>query len=424
MSNATTKLKSPKAKVKKNITTTSKALAKDRLIFRVPECAENYFHAIIDPFNVPPGVCIPCDLFPIPSQKTKTFIRGTFNLGTSGTGFFAVNPVLSNDQVCTAYTTSTSVGNAATPFSTFTNTGGSFMAQLPYTNAQLSANRLVKGRIVAAGLRVKYIGKLMDSNGLCASAEDPDHADILSSTWNAITASKYTTVDRITNGSHWDKSVCYSGPVTIQDLEFTNNLYPLASGATFMMIAVQGVANDLFEYEYFQHTEFLGTVVVGKTMSHADAMSYGKALETIKTATIDKPLEPFMAPSLWQKFKYAIQEGLPSLGSGIATTVRSMLEFSPSGIYEGYKGIEKGVAQILQEYSPATATGKQVQARLMLEAPKPPHFVVDRERIPVVLPSYIEVVDDLKITHPLQLKSLGFLPSKEERKTSDENVSV
>lgn len=372
----------------KNLQQISKAIQNDRLIYRVPECSENYFHSLVDPFSVPSGVCIPCDLFPIPSQKCKTFVRGTFNLGTSGIGFFGINPTTCNNVVCTVFSTTLSVGTAATAFNAFTNTGGTFMSQLPYDTTAFPAVGVgLRARIVAFGVRIKYVGKLMDTNGVAASYEDPDTTDILGLSWNNLNSLPYTTLDRVSTFPHWDKSVCYSGPTTTAHIEYALASQPF--GAVAWVIGVSGLPNDLYEYEFYQHTEYIGKVVVGKTMSHAEPITYGKILETTKDATTDRPLEPYMAPTLWERFKSKVSESLPSFVQGGFAVVKSVMEMNPSKLYEGYRGIEKGFNSLSLDYGP------QVKDKMkLLPAPKPPHFVVDR-RIPVVMPSHVEVVDEL-----------------------------
>jgi hypothetical protein len=392
--------KNQKKKVKKNIVVASKALAKDLMVYKVPECAEHYFNALCDPFNVPTGVCIPADLFPIPSQKCRTFVRGTFNLGTTGFGYIAFNPALANDVACTASTTSASIGNTGTTFSAYTATNAVNMTQLPYTAAQLAAGT-VKGRIAAFGIRVKYIGKLMDSNGICVSFEDPDHRDVLTNyNYSTLNANPYTTVDRVYTGNHWDKAVCYSGPTTISDYEFSAVNQPLLT--TFMIVAISGVAGDLYEFEIYQHTEYLGQIVVGKSFSHADPTSFGKVLETVKAATINKPLEPVFAPTLWERFKQKLSDSLPHLISGGKAVIESAMKLSPSKLYEGYLGIERGFNNLQLDYGP------QVKSKVKLLPAPTSHFPSMRDYV-TVQPTSIEIVDDVEVS-PLIRKAV------EERK--------
>jgi len=109
-----------------------------------------------DPFDTPAGVCIPCDLFPLPSQKVKTTFRGVGNLGTTGYGWVAVNPTLANDVASIQVTSTASVGGSSTVLSAYTNIGTGMFTMLPYAAADFSGGS-VQGRIVAVGIRVSVI---------------------------------------------------------------------------------------------------------------------------------------------------------------------------------------------------------------------------------------------------------------------------
>jgi hypothetical protein len=293
----------------------------DQLVYRVPECAAMYAAALVDPFEAPCGACIPADLFPLPSAKTKTFVRGKFALGTGGVGFIYVKPTAANDGLCLKTTTSTSVGTSSAILSTFTNQASISMTQLPYTTAQLTAG--VGTRIVAGGVRIKYIGQLMTRNGVCLTYEDPDHKDIPTVfSFDTLGANPYVKAHRI-GSEEWDSYVCFSGPVTPSDVEFQQLEAPLGV-ASFLGLVVSGVAGDQYEFEYYQHTEYIGNIVVNKTPSHADAQAFGKVLEAAKGLTKDKPLEPSDAGGFWDRIKEGLSESMPTLlsaGKAIGTAI-------------------------------------------------------------------------------------------------------
>ena len=236
----------------------------------------------------------------------------------------------------------------------------------------------------------------MNSNGLVVAIEDPNHSEVFSyMSFNDVTSSKYVSVDRVNQSKFWDKSLSYSGPAKVEDYKFSGLAQPLQN--TFMMIIVSGRPGDLFEYEIWQHTEFLGNPVSGKTRSHADPQTFGKVMETIKGATSDRPIEPFMAPSLWQRFKQSVSDSLPSLASGAYAVVESALKLDPSKLIEGYRGIERGMAQLSLDY------GNQVTKKALPPPSSSRHF----PDIPIVRPTYVEVVDDVNeaFASPLTLRS-------------------
>jgi len=184
------------------------------------------------------------------------------------------------------------------------------MTQMPYASTSLTG-ATVQYRVVAAGLRIKYIGKLMDRNGVCLSYEDPDHLDARIRSYDTLNGSTGSDLVRV-GDFRWDQTVCYSGPVTPSEVEFVSSGY-YCPGNCPIVIAVSGLPGDKYEVEYYQHTEFIGSVVPGKTKSHADGAAFGKALEAIKGAAAIKPVEPSMLTSIWNGFKSIVSKSLPSI---------------------------------------------------------------------------------------------------------------
>ena len=56
-------------------------------VLKIADCTAHYIKTLMNPFDSPAGACLPADMFPLPSQKIKTFIRGQCILGTTGYGF-------------------------------------------------------------------------------------------------------------------------------------------------------------------------------------------------------------------------------------------------------------------------------------------------------------------------------------------------
>ncbi len=319
---------------KKNISVTTSS-PNQAIVWKVPECVKHYFSALVDPFESPAGACMPCDLFPLPSQKVKVFIRGKLNLGTSGIGFILANPTLANDVNVITRTTSTSVITQSTQFTAATNIVGATFSQLPYNSAALTA-KSVQGRVLALGVRIKYIGSLMNRNGLVLSLEDPDHQSTVNQTFDSVSANPYADARRVGDGE-WDAAVCWSGPVTPQELEYANvNSYADYS----MVMAISGAAGDLYEFEVYEHAEFIGTNVPGKTPSHSAAEAFGKMNATLKASTSDNgPIKPEQKASLWEQFTKAMSESLPGImqvGRGLYTSLSTE---SPAGLPDIVRGV-------------------------------------------------------------------------------------
>lgn len=341
-----------KKRVKKNVTNITNLNNKPQtMVYKVPHCAEHYFDCLIDPFSTDAGVCIPCDLFPLPSQKIKMFMRGTFALGTTGLGFIYCTPPVNNQNASVFTTTAASVGTASTILATFTNTQTLTFDALPYDQAALSGGN-VRARLVGYGLRVKYVGPLMSQQGMCFALEEPDHLDIGSTmTINSFSQYQYTRAERVGQMKDWDSTVCYSGPVAPGELEFSH-VNTFAGGANFIGIAISGGVGDKFEFEIVEHLEYAGTRVPSRTPSHADAQAFGKVVETVKNATANQPLQPSMARPLWERFKSSLVEGLPRLASGVVQVVSSAFNGDLSKLMSGsqdlYKGVQPTVRALLE----------------------------------------------------------------------------
>lgn len=274
-------------------------------------CGLQYASALADPVNTPVGACVPFG-FPLPSQKIKTFARGTFALGTTGFGFCTVKPPLANDTNAISATTSTSVGGAGTPLNSFTNLGNFQVTKLPYTSVQMVDNQQpVEGRMVASELRIRYAGTEMNRNGIVTTLEEPDHRHLNNLSPSGVVAYTPSLNERPPPDGSWH-SVKWSGPVASTELDYV--AAAVFSSNNSMGFVVQGIAGDLYEWEYYIHNEYTGTKVNGMTPSHTDATAYGKVVETFKAITSNGPLNNDSAPSAFMDF-------IKSAGSSIGSVI-------------------------------------------------------------------------------------------------------
>ncbi len=299
-----------------------RAVSELKLGYKVSNCAKHYLEALVNPWETPSGACVPADLFPLPSQKTKAHVRGTFQLGTSGIGYITAYIPVSNNANCISHTTSSSVGTSASPCSSFTNMQLVQCPMLPEDASVYALNR-TKTRAVAAGLRVKYIGKLADQNGVCTGFEAYDIDSSATGTidhysFNLMNSSPYTSINRVAQGNDWDCSVCYSGPTGPRDLEFGNNSLDArhddAVGVDyFLLIMCSGQPGDLYEYDFTFHIESIGQSRTARTISHSDPTGFAQAVQSTKSNSLSSPLEPSKSRSVWQSFKEGLTNSLPYL---------------------------------------------------------------------------------------------------------------
>lgn len=316
--------------VRKRVKKASTALA-NQPVLKVAECTAHYLKTLLDPFDSPAGACLPADMFPLPSQKLKTFLRGTCVLGTTGFGYINGALVLSSDTIACSATTVTSVMASNTTLSTVTNLANFSYAQLPWTAANVAAN-LVQGRGVALGLRVRYSGTESARNGTATFFEDPDHISTGGLTYDTVRQRVNAYSCRPSGDGSWD-TVLYSGPVTPNEVEFRNSDYLSVNGATVLCV-IKGIAGDTYDFELFQHIEAIGVNTSGKTPSHSDSVNYGKAQETAKNESGIKSLSVSDGPSVISQFIHKVVELAPFVIQQGSNVVKA-LGGNPMALLEG-----------------------------------------------------------------------------------------
>jgi hypothetical protein len=298
---------------------------------KIPECTVDYVKTVLNPFDMPAGACLPCDLFPLPSQKLKVFGRGICTLGTGGYGFINAGLVLGNDVVAVNATSATSSMSSSTVLSAVTNTVPGYFVKLPWSTTDIAAN-LVQGRGVALGIRVRYTGREDGRNGILNFFEDQDHVGGTGLTYDVIRQYTNTYACRPNGNGDWD-SIVYSGPVTPSDLEFRNENY-LGAASGLLYVVISGVAGDQFEFEVFQHIEAIGRQTSGKSMSHADPNTYSKAQETLKMEAAQTAVQTQNEPSIVKKFVKAVVDTLPFVVEQ-GSNVMKALDGDPMAILNG-----------------------------------------------------------------------------------------
>jgi len=308
------------------------ATAQSTNVLKVAACTAHYLKTVLNPFDTPAGACLPADMFPLPSQKLKVFLRGVCVLGTTGYGFCNAALVLSNDSTASAATSVTSVMASSTAFSAVTNLTTYSFAQLPWTIANVAAN-LVQGRGVALGLRVRYSGTEAGRNGTMLFYEDPDHASLASLSYDTVSQRVNAYTCRPPGDGSWE-TVLYSGPVNPGETEFRNSDYLLANASAALVCAIKGVAGDTYEFEVFEHIEAIGVNTTGKSASHSDAATYGKAQETLKGESAIKSLNVRDEPSLISQFLHKVVQLAPFVVEQ-GSNIMKALDGNPMAILEG-----------------------------------------------------------------------------------------
>jgi len=303
----------------------------------IPECSQHYIKSLYNPWNVPAGVCIPCDLFPLPSQKVMVKKRFSVTLSSNGCGWVVLAPNIASDSPTGAYSTAGSTGGMDSAF----NAGASwtttsiYFDTLPYTEADIVTDKTVQGRVVAIGCRARYVGVEDKRGGTYVSIEEQDHQDLYAnSIYNTINKIKSMQNAYITSprgDGEWDIAVCYSGPTAPHEIDFQSDVNPLgpsvSEATNFLGLFFGGtsdMAGQLVDVEIAYHVEYVGRKVPGKTVSHADTKTYGKVLETVKEAAAIAPIEPSQLSSGFSTFISKVAESAPKLinfAMGAASTI-------------------------------------------------------------------------------------------------------
>jgi len=324
----------------------------------ISQCAQEYIASLVNPFDQNLMPCVP-SFFPIPSQKSCTWLKGTFALGTTGFGYVLARATLDNDTNASVIATqSTSVGGVLTNLSAFTLLVSAINTNNQYTNTQLVTQENVQGRVVSYGLRVRYLGREDARNGTVMMCETLDREDLNTRNFTGISAFQNATKTVPDADRNWI-SACFSGPSDPDDIDFRPTGLPL--GASYPIVAcISGTAGDQYEYEYIQHIEYAGRQALSKTPSHADQKGFDVAIQQVKTVANNKAIEPEKdGPGILSRFvsgmwehSGAIMEAGKTLGGILSMDPSSVLRTALTGLTQssrqsGMSGLLGGSSRLI-----------------------------------------------------------------------------
>lgn len=308
-----------------------------KILYEVPHCTRHYVSARIDPFNSPAGACLPCADFSQPSAKFKTICSGALQLGTTGFGFVAFLPAWGVNSNNVSSTTSASVGGINTNFGSFTNLITSSFTELPYPAASFGSD--LEGRFVAGGIRIRYTGKYADQNGLIVAYCDLDHSSVTNAQSFQTIANLRNTRRIVVTGTVfaagkdlWNAQVCDNGPVLSS--EYSYAAASSVQSTPYMILAIQGIAGDSYEFEVVQHCEIIGRAVANLTASHTDPVGFPAVDQKMKGAFDAGPPQKAESPGILTRIKEGIFDVLPKLithGKVIGPVVQGIMSLVPNG---------------------------------------------------------------------------------------------
>jgi hypothetical protein len=231
--------------------------------------AANYARSLLNPYTgaLPTIPSLPAML----TRRARVFSRGTFSTQGNLLGFISMNPqgaLVSDDA--NGYIVATSGAGAFGTFPPFLAAGtNSVNSNSEYVTASIGPN-LIQGRVVASGLRVRYIGTMLNTGGQMTALHEPNHNSLQGLAFANVT--NYVEGRLINIRADQSYEICYK-PVrdTDDDMGGVSPAQGVGTNTYYMGFAIQSaVANSAFEYEAFTCLEFIGSNIRDKTLSVAD----------------------------------------------------------------------------------------------------------------------------------------------------------
>lgn len=246
------------------------------------ECTKTYAKALVDPWGVNSAPCVP-DNITLPSYKVGYFARGTFTVGTLGDGWIVMNPYSGMGSSSSLLATSSAYpANDFTPAApgTFTNSTNS-----PYAIGVFAPLGGMKVRLVAAGIKVRYIGPELTRSGRVIEYRHPTNLGIPADTFANLLKNRETQPGPVDRQWHY---VIWR-PAVPDDLAYFDTTS--VTGAYCLLFAVQGCPpGAAFEYDAMFHYELIGDAAANSTPSHSDPL--GMAVISASLATHQPNLPP------------------------------------------------------------------------------------------------------------------------------------
>ena len=260
--------------------------------FRLSSCAQYYLHALVNPFDVETGVCIPDD-YELPSKKIRTLDRGFFTSGTQGVGFVIISPKgATNSSVTDVYTDSNYAGTVLTSDLSVVGVHGTATGQFPYSSADMTGGDLAV-RLVSCGLRVRYIGTELNRSGRFILCRLPNTGSPANS-FNAETPDTLATNQTNKTAAvikRWQG--LFFVPMEAVDFEYLSQDNAIPTDGSFGTLAIAwsgGYPGTQCEYEIVRHFEVIprnGKSIDNITKSDSDTVGLSAIKNAVGTGIID-----------------------------------------------------------------------------------------------------------------------------------------
>jgi len=252
-----------------------------------------YAQALANPFDGPPA-CVPTQPS-LPSERLRVFTKGTFYVGDTGSGK-GVGAVSMN-PFRMAYNDGTDATNSPVVYTTAVYNGSTVPITLiagppaqtvlansnsPYTKAQFGKTGLLNQyRLVSAGIRVAYVGKLQDQNGTMVMLQSPNHESVGGLTEDGLLAFSDQCEKEFVTSKKWT-SILYH-PVDPDDLEWTVPTDAPNTGDAFMTCLVSGDVGTAMAFECYALFEIVGPKARHTVPAAADVTGFS-AVQALASA--------------------------------------------------------------------------------------------------------------------------------------------
>lgn len=299
----------------------------------ITPCAKAYAAAVVDPWAMEAeGACVPIDV-PGPSYKGKSFMTIDVTLGTAGVGFIAVAPTVVNDKNAVTYSGSTYAGTTIDCNTATTGVNAAKFTTLPATYANVVTSNIAQGRVVVAGIRIKYTGSPLYETGSMYILGDSNRQILHGFGSSDISAQTIARVKGVSRKNHtltqtnnnavereYSDELRYSTPLQVYPYGGTNGTVDTVIPAT-MGILIKGAttsAGQTFQVDLMLRNEYTGVMVAPMaTPSHTDTDGYSHVrdaldmMSTVKKSSSASDAKIFN--SLMRKAKSGMKKVAPYL---------------------------------------------------------------------------------------------------------------
>lgn len=259
-------------------------------------CARKYAASLADPFEGPPGACIP-DAPALMTGRYRVFARGTFttssNAAALGRGFIWTTPLnTAFSDVAGIYI---SIPAGTSPTFTIAVAGAvPVFTNSQFVQASISVGAL-RWRVVSHGIRIKFNGNQLNRGGTIVGLHEPSHESLVGKDPATMLTYAEAVQFAVTDTDDWI-TLIYR-PVTDNDFNYVSAVANFGAGGNggYMGFMVQshdstGANIQSFEYEVYTNIEIQGSLVQNKIPSHVDVVGLGaiNAIGTLSPA-LQKP---------------------------------------------------------------------------------------------------------------------------------------